>query len=31
MPTNGSRVIFSCTEFAIFDTSRSTALKLALV
>ena len=28
---NGSRVIFSCTEFAIFDTSRSTAPKLALV
>ena len=28
---NGSRVIFSCTEFAIFDTSRSTAPKLAIV
>ena len=24
---NGSRVIFSCTELAIFDTSRSTARK----
>ena len=30
-PPNGSRVIFSCTELAIFDTSRSTARKLALV
>ena len=28
---NGSRVIFSCTELAIFDTSGSTAPKLALV
>ena len=28
---NGSRVIFSCTEFDIFDTSMSTAPKLALV
>ena len=28
---NASRVIFSCTELAIFDTSRSTAPKLALV
>ena len=28
---NASRVIFSCTELAIFDTSRSTAQKLALV
>ena len=28
---NGSRVIFSCSELAIFDTSRSTAPKLALV
>ena len=28
---NGSRVIFSCTELGIFDTSRSTAPKLALV
>ena len=26
---NGSRVIFSCTELAIFDTSRSTDPKLA--
>ena len=30
-PPNGSRVIFSCTELAIFDTSRSTDPKLALV
>ena len=30
-PPNGSRVIFSCTELAIFDISRSTAPKLALV
>ena len=30
-PPNGSRVIFSCTELAIFDTSRSNAPKLALV
>ena len=30
-PPNGSRIIFSCTELAIFDTSRSTAPKLALV
>ena len=30
-PPNGSRVIFSCTELAIFETSRSTAPKLALV
>ena len=30
-PPNGSRVIFSCTELAIFDTSGSTAPKLALV
>ena len=30
-PPNGSRVIFSCTELAIFDTSRSSAPKLALV
>ena len=29
-PPNASRVIFSCTELAIFDTSRSTAPKLAL-
>ena len=28
---NVSRVIFSCTELAIFDISRSTAPKLALV
>ena len=28
---NGSRVIFFFTEFAIFDTSKSTAPKLALV
>ena len=28
---NGSRAIFSSTELAIFDTSRSTAPKLALV
>ena len=28
---NGSRVIFSCTELAIFGTSRSTDPKLALV
>ena len=28
---NGSIFIFSCTELAIFDTSRSTAPKLALV
>ena len=28
---NASRVIFSCTELAIFDTSMSTAPKLALV
>ena len=28
---NGSRVIFSCTELGIFDTSRCTAPKLALV
>ena len=27
----GSRIIFSCTELAIFDTSRSTAPKLALL
>ena len=30
-PPNGSRAIFSSTELAIFDTSRSTAPKLALV
>ena len=30
-PPNGSRVIFSCTELASFDTSRSTAPKVALV
>ena len=28
---NASRVIFSCTELSIFDTSRSTAPKLAPV
>ena len=28
---NGSRVIFSCTELAIFDSFRSPAPKLALV
>ena len=28
---NGSTVIFSCTIFAIFDTSKATAPKLALV
>ena len=30
-PPYGSRAIFSCTELAIFDTSRSIAPKLALV